>query len=215
MTPAGKPGPRKTLIAQTGFDGTGEEMFYSIGRAALERGYNLIIFEGPGQGGALRAQGLHFRHEWEKAVTPVVDFALRQKEVDPGESPWPATAWAVFWWPGPRRSSTGWPPWWPIRVRSACGQGIPQAKGHGLDGQASRQGRPGFGKVPWPKARACAGFSTTACTPAAKRRRLNSGVLGRLRTGDLVKKITSPTLVIVSRQDILLDVKSQSPCMRS
>ena len=82
MSPASDGKPRKTLIAQTGFDGTGEEMFYSIGRSALERGYNFIIFEGPGQGGALRAQGLYFRQDWENVVSPVVDFALKRKEVD-------------------------------------------------------------------------------------------------------------------------------------
>lgn len=75
--------PRKTLIVQTGFDGTGEELYFAVAFFALKRGYNVLIFEGPGQGGALREQGLYFRRDWEKVVTPVVDFALTRPEVAP------------------------------------------------------------------------------------------------------------------------------------
>src|SRR5690606_18835463 len=74
---------RKTLIAQTGFDGTAEELYFATARSALERGYTVILFEGPGQGGALRESGLHFRPDWEKVVSRVVDFALTRREVDP------------------------------------------------------------------------------------------------------------------------------------
>lgn len=75
--------PRKTLIVQTGFDGTGEELYFAVAFFALKRGYNVLIFEGPGQGGALREQGLYFRRDWEKVVTPVVDFALTRPEFAP------------------------------------------------------------------------------------------------------------------------------------
>jgi pimeloyl-ACP methyl ester carboxylesterase len=52
---------------------------------ALERGYNCLTFEGPGQGGVIRKQKIPFRYDWEKVVTPVVDYALttRTKEIDP------------------------------------------------------------------------------------------------------------------------------------
>ena len=75
--------PRKTLILQTGFDGTAEELYLEVAIFALRRGYNVLIFEGPGQGGALREQHLYFRPDWEKVVTPVVDFALTRPEFDP------------------------------------------------------------------------------------------------------------------------------------
>ena len=74
---------RPLLIAQSGFDGTGEEVYFHVGHDANERGYNCLIFEGPGQGAAIRAQGLTFRPDWERVVTPVVDFALARPEVDP------------------------------------------------------------------------------------------------------------------------------------
>ena len=41
--------PRPTLIVHTGFDGTAEEMHVSGARAAVERGYNVLVFDGPGQ----------------------------------------------------------------------------------------------------------------------------------------------------------------------
>ncbi len=75
--------PRKTLILQTGFDGTGEELYMDVAWYAIERGYNVLIFEGPGQGGALRQEHLYFRPDWEKVVTPVVDYALTRPELDP------------------------------------------------------------------------------------------------------------------------------------
>jgi pimeloyl-ACP methyl ester carboxylesterase len=73
---------RPTLLLDNGFDGTQEESYFNIGLAALERGYNVLTFEGPGQGAAIREQGLGFRHDWEKVVAPVIDAALSRPEVD-------------------------------------------------------------------------------------------------------------------------------------
>jgi dienelactone hydrolase len=75
--------PRPTLILHTGFDGSAEEMHVFGARAAVERGYNVIAFDGPGQYGPLHREGLAFRPDWEKVITPVVDFALTQPFVDP------------------------------------------------------------------------------------------------------------------------------------
>ncbi|HLG84105.1 MAG TPA: alpha/beta fold hydrolase [Bradyrhizobium sp.] len=79
----GSKSPRPTLIMHTGFDGSAEEMHVSGARAAVERGYNVIAFDGPGQYGPLHREGLVFRPDWEKVITPVVDFALEQPSVDP------------------------------------------------------------------------------------------------------------------------------------
>jgi hypothetical protein len=79
-----KSGVKKPLlIMQTGFDGTAEELYIQIAQAALKRGVNCLIFEGPGQGRVIREQHIPFRPNWETVVTPVVDFALEQPEVDP------------------------------------------------------------------------------------------------------------------------------------
>lgn len=74
--------PRKTLLRTGGYDGTCEELFFIIARGALERGYNILMFDGPGQGGALVIQKLPMRADWEKVVTPVVDYLLTRPDVD-------------------------------------------------------------------------------------------------------------------------------------
>ena len=74
--------PRPTLIMHSGFDGSAEELHVDGARAAVERGYNVLAFDGPGQYGPLHREGLVFRTDWEKVVTPVVDFVLKLPEVD-------------------------------------------------------------------------------------------------------------------------------------
>ncbi|GLF98514.1 alpha/beta hydrolase family protein [Streptomyces yaizuensis] len=49
---------------------------------AIRRGYHCLSVQGPGQGLALRLQGLPFRHDWEQVVTPVVDVAVALEGVD-------------------------------------------------------------------------------------------------------------------------------------
>jgi dienelactone hydrolase len=75
--------PRPTLLVHGGYDSTGEELYFMIAAAAIQRGYTCLTFEGPGQGALIREQHLPFRPDWEKVVTPVVDSLLRRPEVDP------------------------------------------------------------------------------------------------------------------------------------
>ncbi|MFH1889159.1 MAG: alpha/beta fold hydrolase [Candidatus Omnitrophota bacterium] len=78
-----KRGARRPLvIVHSGFDGTAEEEYITHGVALVKRGYNCLIFEGPGQGRVLREQKIYFRPDWETVVTPVVDYALKLKEAD-------------------------------------------------------------------------------------------------------------------------------------
>lgn len=74
--------PRPTLLLHIGFDSGAEETFHQHGLAALERGYNVVCLEGPGQGSVRRAQGLGFTPAWETVVAPVVDFLEAQRCVD-------------------------------------------------------------------------------------------------------------------------------------
>lgn len=82
MRPDSRDTPRPTIIINGGYDSTKEEVVYSLGASALERDFNVLAFDGPGQGEALRNQRLLFRHDWEKVVTPVMDFLLSQPFVD-------------------------------------------------------------------------------------------------------------------------------------
>lgn len=74
--------PRPTIVIHTGFDGTQEELYSQCVLAALQRGYNCLTFEGPGQGTVIRKQNIPFRYDWEKVVSPVIDFLLKREEVD-------------------------------------------------------------------------------------------------------------------------------------
>ncbi|MHC9292094.1 alpha/beta hydrolase family protein [Mycobacterium sp. LTG2003] len=75
--------PRPTVIFNGGYDSTLEESYVALAAGALARGYNVLAFDGPGQGAALREQSLTFRPDWEAVLTPVVDFALTRREIAP------------------------------------------------------------------------------------------------------------------------------------
>lgn len=75
--------PRPTIVYNSGFDSTLEESYFAIAAAALARGYNVLAFDGPGQGGALREQRLTFRPDWEAVVTPALDYAHTRPEIAP------------------------------------------------------------------------------------------------------------------------------------
>jgi len=75
---------RKPLvILNNGADGMEISSYVLGAAAALARGYNCLIFNGPGQGDSLWLRRLYFRPDWEKVITPVVDTMLRRREVDP------------------------------------------------------------------------------------------------------------------------------------
>jgi Prolyl oligopeptidase family len=74
---------RPLLISVNGSDGSLLDMWTWGGAGALARGYDFLTFDGPGQGYALWKQKLFFRPDWEKVITPVVDYALARPEVDP------------------------------------------------------------------------------------------------------------------------------------
>lgn len=81
-TPDGWKTPRPTIVICSGFDGSQEELYHQVGKAALDRGYNVITFDGPGQPGPRRWQNIGFILEWEKVVTPIVDYLFTLPNVD-------------------------------------------------------------------------------------------------------------------------------------
>lgn len=75
---------RKTLLVNTGFDGSGEELYFEAGRAALDRNYNVLLIDGPGQTGMTRLHPqLKFRADWEVPIKAVMDWLCAQPDVDP------------------------------------------------------------------------------------------------------------------------------------
>jgi hypothetical protein len=73
---------RPTVILNTGSDAQNIDMYVYGGAAALERGWNALIFEGPGQGANLFLRNQPFIPDWERVITPVVDWLRGHPQVD-------------------------------------------------------------------------------------------------------------------------------------
>lgn len=75
--------PRPTIVHVNGYDSNLNEMYFAHGPAAIRRGYNCVLFDGPGQGRNLIRDGIHMRPDWETVVAPVIDYVLTRPEADP------------------------------------------------------------------------------------------------------------------------------------
>lgn len=64
--------PKGVIVLHGGLDSFMEE-YYSIAVYLKSAGYEVILFEGPGQGAALRKQNLYMTYQWEKPVGAVLD----------------------------------------------------------------------------------------------------------------------------------------------
>ncbi len=73
---------RPLLILVNGYDATITDLYFAMGVAASRRGYHVLMFDGPGQGGTLYEQGVPLRHDWEVVVSAVIDHALTIPVVD-------------------------------------------------------------------------------------------------------------------------------------
>jgi dienelactone hydrolase len=82
LRPDTRPVRRPTIIINNGSDAQNVDLFVYGGAAALERGYNALIFEGPGQGSMLFERQIPFRVDWEHVVTPIVDYLRSRPDVD-------------------------------------------------------------------------------------------------------------------------------------
>ena len=81
---SGRPAPAPTVILNNGSDAQNVDLYVYGGAAALERGYNALIFEGPGQGSMLFERQVPYRPAWQDVVTPIVDWLVTRPDVDPG-----------------------------------------------------------------------------------------------------------------------------------
>ena len=78
-------GIHPTLLVLGGYDSTAEELMLWIGNACAPRGFNALVFEGPGQVGALDMNpGLVFRPDYEVPVRAAIDHVIGRPDVDPG-----------------------------------------------------------------------------------------------------------------------------------
>lgn len=81
---AGRAGEtRPIVVLNNGYDATITDLYFASAVAASRRGYHVLIFDGPGQGGALYRDALALRPDWEVVVSAVLDTVLELDEVDP------------------------------------------------------------------------------------------------------------------------------------
>ncbi len=71
VSPAGE--KKGTILLHGGFDSFLEE-WYLMMKYLANDGYEVIGFEGPGQGAALKKAGLAFDYRWEKPISAVLDY---------------------------------------------------------------------------------------------------------------------------------------------
>lgn len=74
--------PRPTFVMPGGYDSIVEECYAVGAKGAVRRGYNFLAFDGPGQGHALLRKRLYLRPDFERVISPVLDWLFRQPEVD-------------------------------------------------------------------------------------------------------------------------------------
>jgi pimeloyl-ACP methyl ester carboxylesterase len=79
--PDGSGRPRPTLIISDGSDGQNVETIQFGVVAGLERGYNIVLFEGPGQMSLLFKKGIPFTPNWDQIVGPIVQVLSRRRDV--------------------------------------------------------------------------------------------------------------------------------------
>lgn len=66
------------IVVINGYDSIKEETYFVLGKAALERGFSFMSYDGPGQGSAIRERDIYFTHEWGAVNSTVLDVVLAQ-----------------------------------------------------------------------------------------------------------------------------------------
>jgi hypothetical protein len=75
--------PRQpVLIAFGGLDSFKDEMWFMVGRGALQRGISVLMVDGPGQGGTLRRHGIVTRYDYEVPVGRCIDWLGTRGDID-------------------------------------------------------------------------------------------------------------------------------------
>lgn len=86
-----------TIVGVNGSDGSLVSMWAACVAPALERGYNVLVFDGPGQQSELFEHRSFFRPDWEHVLTPVYDFLAGLSGVDPARIGVYAISQGSYW----------------------------------------------------------------------------------------------------------------------
>jgi hypothetical protein len=90
---------RRTLVMNNGSDGSISGCWCEGAEGGLERGYNVLMFDGPGQQSMLFERDVPFRHDWEKVLTPLVDFLVARDDADASRLALYGVSQAGYWVP--------------------------------------------------------------------------------------------------------------------
>jgi hypothetical protein len=90
---------RPTVILNNGSDAAMTFLWPGLGQPGLDRGYNAVIFDGPGQQSMLFQHGVPFRPDWENVITPLVDLLSERPEVDASKIVLYGTSQGGYWVP--------------------------------------------------------------------------------------------------------------------
>jgi len=88
---------RRTLVMNNGSDGSVSGCWCEGAEGGLERGYNVLPFDGPGQQSMLFERDIPFRYDWEKVLTPVIDFLIKRDDVDAARLALYGVSQAGYW----------------------------------------------------------------------------------------------------------------------
>ena len=90
---------RPVLVMNNGSDGSLSGNWCEGAEGALERGYHVLLFDGPGQQSMLFERDIPFRSDWERVLTPVVDFLVAREDVDTSKLALYGVSQAGYWVP--------------------------------------------------------------------------------------------------------------------
>lgn len=99
FSPPGSTGALPTVIVNNGSDGPVNAVWALVGAGAVARGYRVLLFDGPGQQSMFFLHGVPFRPDWEKVITPVVDFLYGRADVDQERIALVGISQAGYWVP--------------------------------------------------------------------------------------------------------------------
>jgi dienelactone hydrolase len=88
---------RPTLVMNNGSDGSISGNWCEGAEGGLERGYHVLMFDGPGQQSMLYERDIPFRHDWERVLAPVVDFLVARDDVDASKLALYGVSQAGYW----------------------------------------------------------------------------------------------------------------------
>ncbi|RAK75208.1 alpha/beta hydrolase family protein [Aspergillus fijiensis CBS 313.89] len=71
------------VVCINGADSTSEELYLLYGASGCQRGYAVLLVDGPGQGASLRETGTAMRPDWEQVTRPVLDYVEHLARVHP------------------------------------------------------------------------------------------------------------------------------------